>query len=154
MCILTALTLVIFLRGVCSLAVPSSHHSLSLSLSRPTKTPGRHWNTIPLLNTFFLTLAALQSPKDFIPKIPLQKKQRCPSGLVNIISVGLFGIMLTINSAELDRKLFLTILNHLDVKIDCNAASKAFEDDGVPCTARAVEERLKKLKKMAQEDDK
>lgn len=62
--------------------------------------------------------------------------------------------MLTINSAELDRKLFLTILNHLDVKIDCKAASKAFEDDGVPCTARAVEERLKKLKKMAQEDDK
>lgn len=54
-------------------------------------------------------------------------------------------------TGEADRKLFLSILRDQNVKVDSKAVATALSTGTTHCTPRAVEERLKKLKKMALE---
>ena len=51
-----------------------------------------------------------------------------------------------------NQKLLLSILKVQDVKVDFEAVAKALSTDGVTCTPRAVQEQLKKLKKVANQN--
>ncbi|KAI9725850.1 MAG: hypothetical protein M1828_002479 [Chrysothrix sp. TS-e1954] len=55
--------------------------------------------------------------------------------------------------AEADQKLFLYVLaSNPNVKVDADAAATLFSKDGVVCTARAVQERMKKMKRQVAGD--
>ncbi|KAJ9627031.1 hypothetical protein H2203_003491 [Taxawa tesnikishii (nom. ined.)] len=54
-------------------------------------------------------------------------------------------------NGDADRALLLAILKTQDVKIDFDAVAQELTTEATTCTPRAVQERLKKLKRMAQE---
>lgn len=53
--------------------------------------------------------------------------------------------------ADADRKLLLAIISAQSVKVDSPAVASILSVGEVTCTPRAVEERIKKLKKIARE---
>lgn len=54
-------------------------------------------------------------------------------------------------TGDADAKLLLAVLRTSNVKIDADAVSQELSTDTITCTPRAVQERLKKLKKVATE---